>query len=1134
MTRPLLLSAVLAVFAACSGCPPQGDLAITTESLPPGNVDTSYAAAIATEGGSGTLKFDIASGALPLGVELDAATGDLRGTPTEFGVFQFGARVTDGTGAAAVKGLTIEVFSYPPVRIVTTEVRNAVVGGSYLAILSALDGSPPYTWSVASGALPEGIRLTEGGSLVGSAGALESQSFEVRARDTHRDEPRRQEARARFTITTFLPLSFDPPGPALPDAYANEAYSVALIASGGKAPYSFASIQGGGLPSWLTLSGAGVLSGTAPAAPSSYALSIRALDDSRTDQVALRDYTVMVRGPVVFDTTAFPDTFVGQAYSAPVMVSGGKAPLAVRVSAGALPPGLSLGGGAIAGAATAAGAFDFTLEVSDANARVATRDFRITVTNSVTVATGTLPDAYQGRPFGGALSAMGGSPPYTWALVQGSLPDGIQLSAAGAFSGSPTAIGTSAFTVEVTDMLGQQAQKSLSIEVLALPALAGAALPDGYAGEGYSVTLSATGGRTPFTYALGGGALPDGVSLSTAGAIDGTPTTPQGRSFSVTATDRNGQAASASFTIGIYAPVAVPPATLPDGYLTRSYSAQLSSTGGKAPVQWSVSSGALPDGIVLSSTGGLSGTPTATGSFAFDVRATDVNGRYATRSLSIDVFARPSLGGGALADGYLLEPYSAAIAATGGRPPFSYSVSSGSPPPGLTLGTGGLWSGTPTSAPGTSFTVTAVDFNGQAAAAVYSVAVYPLPVIATSGLPGATRGQPYSEGLLGTGGKPTVTWTVTPGALPPGLSLSTATGWAGTISGTPTAAGFYAFAATLTDANGRADTQDLSILVSAPPSDGGTDAGSDGGSGGGSDGGSDGGSFDGRFFRLANWNVEWFGDPGNGPSDEPLQQANVRAIMADAGYEIWALQEMVDGPAFDALVAGLPGYDGFMAGDSTRVAGTSTCGFGSSLCYSSGEQQVALVYRTNVARVASAKLILTTNDFSFAGRPPLQVDFILDGGTGERLTVITMHMKAQAGLDDWERRRDAGGLVESYLRANFDGGSRVAVIGDWNDDVDFSIVGGQPTPYANFNADPATFQFLTAPMSMAGIGSTISFNSFIDHQLVTSGLLPWYRPGSAQRVPFTTWIAGAGNSTSDHYPIVSRFNLGGNPPDGGP
>ena len=86
----------------------------------------------------------------------------------------------------------------------------------------------------------------------------------------------------------------------------------------------------------------------------------------------------------------------------------------------------------------------------------------------------------------------------------------------------------------------------------------------------------------------------------------------------------------------------------------------------------------------------------------------------------------------------------------------------------------------------------------------------------------------------------------------------------------------------------------------------------------------------------------------------------------------------------------------------------------------------------------------------------------------------TIAVKAFASPDDWSQRRDAGGLVETYVRANFDGGARVAVLGDWNDDVDVSIVSGFPTPYTNFNADPGTFRFLTAPLSAAGISSTVT------------------------------------------------------------
>ena len=66
---------------------------------------------------------------------------------------------------------------------------------------------------------------------------------------------------------------------------------------------------------------------------------------------------------------------------------------------------------------------------------------------------------------------------------------------------------------------------------------------------------------------------------------------------------------------------------------------------------------------------------------------------------------------------------------------------------------------------------------------------------------------------------------------------------------------------------------------------------------------------------VGEWNLEWFGSPGLGPSDEALQLENVRAVVSSANLDIWALEEIVSASQFDDLVAELPGYAGFVAND---------------------------------------------------------------------------------------------------------------------------------------------------------------------------------------------------------------------------
>ena len=172
-----------------------------------------------------------------------------------------------------------------------------------------------------------------------------------------------------------------------------------------------------------------------------------------------------------------------------------------------------------------------------------------------------------------------------------------------------------------------------------------------------------------------------------------------------------------------------------------------------------------------------------------------------------------------LPGGTVGQPYSQPVTATGGAPPYSWSVISGSLPPGLTLSTSGTPSATLSGAPTTqgtyNFTVQATDSAAgtDTQALSITIAAAPALTITTTSLPGGTVGQPYSQSVTATGGTTPYSWSVVSGSLPPGLALSPTGTPSATLSGTPTTEGTYNFTVQVTDNVAATDTQALSITV---------------------------------------------------------------------------------------------------------------------------------------------------------------------------------------------------------------------------------------------------------------------------------------------------------------------------------
>ena len=324
-----------------------------------------------------------------------------------------------------------------------------------------------------------------------------------------------------------------------------------------------------------------------------------------------------------------------------------------------------------------------------------------------------LPDGYQSVPYqGGGLTATSqfatdGSP-LAWSIVPGSgaLPTGLTLDpVSGSISGTPTAGGSASFTVKVSQSPPEagtiSATQAFTIYIVPTLVITTTSLPSGAPGVAYApVTLEATGGYDALVYwSIVAGQLPSGLSLSPAGIISGTPTGAGLASFTIQAAQSAETAgpppvATQMFTININSPLAITPAALPAGKVGLGYDQAFSAHGTTQGdiVAWVVGTGALPPGLSLSPDGILSGVPAAAGSYPFVISLLDrrVTGALdsASQAYTLLIIDASPL---AIATGPSLHPGSVGIAyrqqmtATGGLPPYTWSISSGLLPDGVTL-----------------------------------------------------------------------------------------------------------------------------------------------------------------------------------------------------------------------------------------------------------------------------------------------------------------------------------------------------------------------------------------------------------------------------------------------------------------
>jgi hypothetical protein len=354
-------------------------------------------------------------------------------------------------------------------------------------------------------------------------------------------------------------------------------------------------------------------------------------------------------------------------------------------------------------------------------------------TTALTISTTTLPHGAVGQAYSTTLKAAGGTAPYSWKVTAGTHPPGLGLTAdTGLIYGKPTEAGTFNITIAVTDSSKPAQTKSATVSIVVAAAttstlsITSTSLPSGTVGASYSKSLTATGGTAPYSWSVTGGTHPPGLSLvASTGLIYGKPT--EAGTFNITVavkdSSKTAQTKSASVSIVIAAAttstLSITSTSLPSGAVGTSYSKALTATGGTTPYAWSISAGSLPAGLTLAaSTGVISGKPTATGAFKITATVKDSASHTASDSLALTVAATTqalTITTGTLAAAVDGTEYSAPMTATGGTPAYTWSITAGKLPAGLTLAaTTGIISGKPTATGTSSFTATVTDNSSPA------------------------------------------------------------------------------------------------------------------------------------------------------------------------------------------------------------------------------------------------------------------------------------------------------------------------------------------------------------------------------------------------------------------------------------
>ncbi len=816
---------------------------ITTNwQLPYANAGTAYDQTLNATGNTGTINWTVGlHSTLPPGLTLTSG-GVLSGTPAYSGAYSFDVVATDSvTGYSRTMRFDLPIYvagARPPVRI---QVGGRFDGGvgPFVQALVATGGTGTYTWAIEGCTLPptiavrpdylEGFGPETSATLAGVVTGAGVYNCTLRATDSLGES-------VTQPLEIRLHSLLDTTHWELPDGALNTPYSFKVTATGGEGPLTFTA---DGLPPGLSMATDGTLSGT-PTQAGDFNFGYSVTDGAFTTGRGLHLYV----SPMNITTPiALPNATSGVAYSQTIAVTGGNPPY--RFENGCcMPGGLSLSeGGVLSGTPDGPGWSQLMVTVRDASNATARRNFAIAVVDNppalLSIDTAVLGDAQLGRLTGYSIAASGGKPPYTWTST--ALPPGMRALTPGELPpfwmpsytllGAPAAAGDHTFSLTVTDSSTPPQSTTHQYTLHVAPVWVNS-FPDATFGAPYSQKLPVLGGPAGHTFTLVEGKFPYGMTLSESGVLSGTPQETWGFGPRVRI---SGSAGTLTTGIGIQAWTAPPSnlwlnpgSPLWDGGLGEGYGVTFSADGQPGPFVYTLESGTIPPGLTLADNQ-LFGTPTEVNRYRFSIRAS-VQGDpsvFVVRSYDLQVTPIRITTNWQLPYANAGTAYNQTLEATGTTNPINWTIGSGSAlPPGMTLSTGGVLSGTPAYSGAYSFDIVATDtVTGYSRTIRFDLPIYvaggspPVRIEVSSRFEGGIG--PFVQPLVATGGTGTYTWAIEGCTLPPTIAIrpdyrenwwfpaNTSAALAGVVTG----AGVYNCTLRATDSGGATTTQPLEIRL---------------------------------------------------------------------------------------------------------------------------------------------------------------------------------------------------------------------------------------------------------------------------------------------------------------------------------